>query len=43
MTAILQTALKDLDVGMHLGVYELIWFKVGMMRDTIERYILILV
>ena len=34
---------KDLNVGMHLDVYEWIWFKLGMMIDTIVLYILILI
>ena len=44
ITAVLQTALKkNVSVGMHLDVYVWIWFKLSMMIDTIELYILILV
>ena len=34
---------KKVNVGMHLNVYELIWFKLGMMIDTKELYMFILV
>ena len=37
ITAVLLTASKTINTGMHLNVYELIWFKVGMMIDTIEH------
>ena len=40
ITAVLMTVSKNF--GMHSHVYESIWFKVGMMIDTIELYILIL-
>ena len=35
--------MKDFTVGMHSDVYELIWFKLSVMIDTTELYILILV
>ena len=31
------------NVGMHLDMFESIWFKLGMMIDFIALYILILV
>ena len=34
---------NNFSVGMHSDIYELIWFKCGVMIDTIELYILILV
>ena len=34
---------KNFNVGMHSDVYESIWFKLGMMIDTVVLYILILV
>ena len=34
--AVLLTWPKTFNVGMHLYVYELIWFKLGMMIDTTE-------
>ena len=37
------TASKTFIVGVHLDVYKLIWFKLGMMIDTIVLYVLILV
>ena len=52
LTAVLLTASKKKkkkkkrrrrkkDVGMLLDVYELIWFKLGLTIDTIERYFLV--
>ena len=41
--AVLLTGLKDFNVGTHLAVYELFWFKLGMMIDTIELDIVMLV
>ena len=35
--------LKGVDVGMHLNIYNLIWFKLGTMIDITELYILMLV
>ena len=43
MTAVLQTGSKNFNIGMHLDVYEWIWFKLGMIISTILLYILILV
>ena len=43
MTALLLTASKNFNVGMHSDVYEMICFKVGMVVDTIKHYILKLV
>ena len=40
---VLLTAFKNFHVGMHSNIYELIWFKVGMMMDTVALHILILV
>ena len=34
---------KNFNVGMHSDIYQWIWFKLGMMIDTIVLYILILV
>ena len=44
-TAVLLTALKknNFTVVMHPGIYESIWFKVGMMIDTDKLCISILV
>ena len=43
ISAVLLTASKNLYVGMHSEVYEMTWFKCGLMTDTVELYILILV
>ena len=37
------TASEGINVGMHLDIYELIWFKLGVMIDITELYTLILV
>ena len=37
------TASTDSNAGINLDVYELIWFKPGMMIDTSVLYILIIV
>ena len=37
------TASKYFNIGMHSDVYQLIWFKPGMMIDTTELNIFILV
>ena len=34
---------RSFNVGMHSGIYELIWFKLGVMIVTIGFYILIIV
>ena len=33
---------QNFHIGMHLDIYELIWFKLGMMVVTVEFYILTL-
>ena len=38
--AVLLTAFKKFNVGMHLNVYESVWFKFYTMTDTITLYIL---
>ena len=43
MFAVLLTAWKNFSIGMHLNIYESIWFKLSMMIGTIDLYILILV
>ena len=43
ITAVLHTASKNLNVGMHLYVNEWIWFKLGILIDAVVLYILILV
>ena len=43
IAAVLQIALKNFTVGMHLNVYEWIWFRLGLMIDTIVLYVWILV
>ena len=35
--------IKNFSVGIHSDIYESIWFKLGLMTDTVELYILILV
>ena len=35
--------IKNMNIGMHLDVYEPLWFKLGMMMGVTELYILILV
>ena len=42
-TAVLLTAPKNFNVGMHSDIYEPAWFKHDLMRDTSDLYILILV
>ena len=34
---------KDLNIGLHLDIYEPIWFKLDMMTDATKLYILIIV
>ena len=43
IAVILLTALQTFNVGMHSNVYEWIWFRLGMMIDTVQLYIMILV
>ena len=38
-----QAASKNINVGIHLDIYEPSWFKLSMMIDTTELYILMLV
>ena len=40
-TAVLLTALKNFNVGMHSDVYESIWLKLGMEIYTVQLNILI--
>ena len=40
--AVLLTASKNLNDGMHSEVYESVWSKLGMIIDTVALYILIL-
>ena len=42
-TAVLLTVSKNFIVDMHSDVWELIWFKLGMMIDTVKFDILVLV
>ena len=42
LTAVSMTASKNINIGMHSEVYESILFSVGMMIDTTEHCILIL-
>ena len=39
LTALLLTVSQNLNVCMHLDSFESVWFKVGMMIDTIKLYI----
>ena len=39
---VLLTVSKNLLVDMHFDIHEPIWFKVGMMIDIVELYILML-
>ena len=41
ITAVLLTTSKNFGVGTHLGIYESIWFKHGMMIDAIVLFSLI--
>ena len=41
VTAVLLTASQNFNIGMHLDVYEPIWFKLNMMVITIKFYVLI--
>ena len=34
---------NNFSAGMHSDIYALIWFKLGMLIETIELYILVLV
>ena len=43
ITAVWLNCVKNFNVDMQLDVYESIWFKLGMMIDTIKLSILILV
>ena len=43
ITAVLLTVSKKFSIGIHSDFYESVWFKLGMIVDTIELYILILV
>ena len=44
ITAVLQAApKKSFNIGMHSGSYEWVWFKLGIMIDTVVLYLLILV
>ena len=43
MTAVVPTALNSFSVGMHLDVYDTIWFKLGLIIDTVEHHILMLI
>ena len=43
ITCVKQTASINFHVGVHLNVYVCIWFKLGMMIDTIVLYIFMLV
>ena len=36
------TASKNVNAGTHSDIYELIWFRLAMMIDTVVLYILIL-
>ena len=36
--AVLLTASTNFNVDMHVDVYESVWFKIGMMIDTIVRF-----
>ena len=40
ITAVLLTASKKFYVGMHSGFYQMIWFKPGMMIDTVDLCVL---
>ena len=42
-TAVLRTTPKNVNVNVHLDIYEPIWFKLGMVIDSAILYILILV
>ena len=39
--AVLVTVSKNLNVGMHLDVYEPVWFRFGMMIDTVEVQVIL--
>ena len=41
--AVLLTASKNFKVGKHSDIYESVWFKLGMVIDTIDYCLLILV
>ena len=43
ISAVLLTISKRCTVGMHSGIYEQIRFKLGVMMDNAEYYILLLV
>ena len=43
VSAVLQTASKNYNVGMHSDIYESAGFKLGVMIDVFLLYILILV
>ena len=43
ISAVLLTVWKICNIVMHLDVYELIWFKLDMVIDSSQLYILILV
>ena len=38
MTAVLLTASKNFQAAMHSDIYEMSWFKLGMMIDTVEPF-----
>ena len=40
--AVLLTASRNFYGGLHLNVYELIWFELSVMIDTIDLHILII-
>ena len=39
VTAVLLTASKNFNVGMHSDVSKSIWFNLGVIIDTIELYV----
>ena len=43
MIAVLLTTSKNISVGIYLDIYNFIWFRLVMMIDTTDLYILILV
>ena len=43
VTAVLLTAAGNINVGTYVNIYKLVWFKLGMVIDTIDFNIFILV